>query len=259
MQLVGCQLDIAWENKPANHERARNMLSATNIEPGALVVLPEMFATGFSMHVDAIAEGPDGPTHHFLSGLAAGLRSFVVGGVVTRAADGRGRNEAVVFGPDGREAARYCKMQPFSFAGETKHYQSGEGITIFPWGDLKVALFVCYDLRFPELFRQAVRSGAELLVVIANWPQPRESHWLALLPARAIENQCYVAGINRAGSDPHVAYGGRSLVIGPRGETLAAAGAGPAVITAEVTSGPLREYRRQFPALADMRGELFAG
>jgi omega-amidase len=259
MQIVGCQHDIAWENKPANFDAVRQMLSAAPLRPGALVVLSEMFATGFSMHVDRIAETRDGPTHAFLSDLAKSLASFVLGGVVTRAADGRGRNEAVVFGPQGQEVARYCKMQPFALAGEAKHYEQGEGITVFQWRDFQVAPFVCYDLRFPELFRQAVRAGAQLMVVIANWPQPRESHWLALLRARAIENQCYVAGVNRAGSDPHVAYGGHSLVVGPRGETLVEAGEGPQVITAEVDLAPLLEYRQQFPALADMRSELFAG
>jgi omega-amidase len=163
----------------------------------------------------------------------------------------------VAFGPQGQELARYCKMQPFSFAGETKHYESGSGITTFKWQDFTIAPLVCYDLRFPELFRIAVRAGAQLMVVAANWPQPRESHWLALLRARAIENQCYVAGVNRAGSDPHIAYGGRSLIVSPRGETVAEAGADPQVLVTKIDLAPLVEYRRQFPALADMRAELF--
>lgn len=258
MQIVACQLDIAWEDKAASHERVRAMLAETAIEPGAFVVLPEMFATGFSMHVSTIAEAPGGPTHEFLSGLARQYQACVLGGLVTRGADGRGRNEAVAFGPEGKELARYCKMQPFSFAGETKHYESGAGITTFRWQDFTVSPMVCYDLRFPELFRIAVRAGAQLMVVVANWPQPRESHWLALLRARAIENQCYVAGVNRAGSDPHVLYGGRSLIVGPRGETVAEAEADPQVLVAKIDLAPLVEYRRQFPALADMRAELFS-
>src|SRR5882724_9129692 len=100
MQIIACQLDIAWEDKPTNHERVRSLLASTVVKPGALVVLPEMFATGFSMHVNAIAEPTNGPTQTFLSTLAKELKSFVLGGVVTRAADGRGRNEAVVYGPE---------------------------------------------------------------------------------------------------------------------------------------------------------------
>src|SRR5580704_17942421 len=223
MQIIGCQTDIVWQDKLANHDRVRELLSSSPIEPGALVLLPEMFATGFSMHVDVIAEPLGGEMQTFLAELAKQLRSYVMGGVVTRAADGRGRNEAVVYDPDGRQVTRYCKLHPFSYAGETKYYQAGEAGAQFACHGFQVAPFVCYDLRFPEIFRRAVRGGAQLLAVIANWPQPRESHWLALLRARAIENQAYVVGVNRAGADPNVRYSGHSLIVGPRGETLAEA------------------------------------
>ncbi len=259
MQIVGCQLDIAWEDKPASHQRASELLSAGQIRPGALVVLPEMFATGFSMHVGTIAEAEDGPTHRFLADLARRYQCYVLGGVVTRAEDGRGRNEAVAFGPQGEPIVRYCKLHPFSYAGETKYYQAGDTVKLFSWHDLTVAPLVCYDLRFPEVFRQAVRRGANVLAVIANWPEPRDAHWLALLRARAIENQAYVVGINRAGSDPHVRYSGKSLILGPRGETLAEAGSEGQPLSAEIELAPLAEYRRQFPALADIRPEFMVG
>jgi len=112
---------------------------------------------------------------------------------------------------------------------------------------------VCYDLRFPELFRTPAARGAELICVIANWPAARESHWLALLKARAIENQAYVAAVNRCGRDPNVEYAGRSQIIGPRGEVLEDAGNGEAVIAAELDATLLRQYRGQFPALGDVR------
>jgi predicted amidohydrolase len=259
MQLVACQLDIAWEDKPANFRRVRDMLAADPPRPGALVALPEMFATGFSMHVKTIAEPADGPTHAFLAALAKDFQAYVLGGVVTKAPDGRGRNEAALFGPDGAPVTRYAKMQPFSLAGETKYYEAGAATVTFAWHDFTAAPFVCYDLRFPELFRQAVRRGADLLVVIANWPLVREDHWLALLRARAIENQCYVLGVNRCGDDPHVRYGGHSLVVGPRGETIAEAGSDAQLLVAEIERAPLVDYRREFPALADMRGEHFGG
>ena len=137
--------------------------------------------------------------------------------------------------------------------------EAGAGVASFAWGEFTVAPFVCYDLRFPEVFRLGVRGGADLMVVIANWPEPRDTHWLALLRARAIENQCYVVGVNRAGSDPHIRYAGHNIVVGPRGETVAQADEGPEVLLAEIELASLVEYRRQFPALADMRGELFGG
>lgn len=256
MHVIACQLDIAWEDKRENFRRAASLLSAAKIPQNSLIVLPEMFATGFSMNVDATAEALDGPTHQFLAGLAREHDSCVLGGVVTRAADGRGLNQAVAFDPSGRLLARYSKLHPFSYAGETKYFQAGNALAAFDWQGFRVAPSVCYDLRFPELFRHATRGGANLLINIANWPQPREAHWLALLRARAIENQAYFVGVNRAGTDPHVPYGGHSLVVGPRGETLAEGGSGPQLLTAEIELAPLEEYRRQFPALADMRADL---
>src|SRR5580704_12965325 len=159
MQVIACQLDIAWEDKPANYVRVRDMLSKVAVPAGALIVLPEMFATGYSMHVAAIAEPPDGQTQQFLSGLARELRSFVIGGVAMQGSQGRGRNEALVFGPEGQTLTRYCKLYPFSLAGETKHYEAGQRTESFAWQEMRVAPFVCYDLRFPEIFRQAARRG----------------------------------------------------------------------------------------------------
>jgi predicted amidohydrolase len=121
------------------------------------------------------------------------------------------------------------------------------------WHDFQVAPFVCYDLRFPEIFRAAVKQETGLFVVIANWPSAREEHWLALLKARAIENQAYVLGVNRCGDDPKLHYSGRSQLIDPRGAILADAGESEGVISAELDLKALEEYRSSFPALADMK------
>jgi omega-amidase len=117
-----------------------------------------------------------------------------------------------------------------------------------------VSPFVCYDLRFPEIFRNAIKKGAQVLTVIANWPEPREAHWLALLKARAIENQAFVIGVNRCGRDPKLAYSGRGQVIDPRGNVLADGGNAEGVFGAELDLASLAAYRKDFPALQDMRG-----
>ena len=253
MEILCCQFDMVWEDKAANVALAREFLAAADVPAGVLVVLPEMYATGFSMNVAGIAEGPDGPAHTFLAETARRYEAHVLGGVVTRGPDGRGRNEAVCYAPGGREVARYAKLHPFGFAGETDHYAAGEEVVTFPIGDLTAAPLICYDLRFPEAFRLAVRRGAELLIVIANWPADRADHWGALLKARAIENQAYVVGVNRCGADPNCEYPGRSLILGPRGETLTDAGDAPCILRASIDVEPLRAYRREFPALADIR------
>jgi predicted amidohydrolase len=255
MKVYGCQFDIAWEDKAANFERVLALLATARPEAGSLVALPEMFSTGFSMRVPEIAETERQETAAFLSSLARAYQVFVIGGLVTQNEGGRGRNEAAVFSPGGQEIARYHKMHPFSFGGETRYYESGERPILFSWDDFTVAPFICYDLRFPEVFRTAVRGGAELMVVIANWPQPRESHWTTLLRARAIENQAYVIGVNRCGHDPKLTYSGRTMIVDPRGEALADAGSQETVLSADLNLSSLQEYRRQFPALQDMHPE----
>lgn len=256
MKILCCQLDIAWEDKRANYKKVRALLESASPPPESLVVLPEMFSTGFSMNVSAIQEGATSETERFLESVAREFRVFVLGGLVTPGKDGRGRNEAVVFHPDGKLLARYCKIHPFTFGGETQHYEAGSDIVLFDWAGFKVAPFVCYDLRFPEIFRIAAKRGAQLFAVIANWPSKRVNHWITLLQARAIENQAYVVGVNRSGNDPKLAYPGRSLIIDPLGEVIADAGTVETLASAAVDLAKVKAWRREFPALPDMRREF---
>lgn len=258
LQVIACQLDIAWENKAANFAQVRRLVRTISLARPALIVLPEMFATGFSMDVETVAEDESGPTGRFLSELASETGSYIVGGLVGRNAQGKGLNQASIVGPDGRELARYTKLHPFTYGGEKRSYVAGDELTLVDVEGFRVAVFICYDLRFPEIFREAVRRGANLFVVIANWPQERDAHWQTLLEARAIENEAYVVGVNRTGSDPRLNYVGRSLIIDPRGERLADAGHASGVIAANLDLARLVEYRCAFPALDDMRAEFFA-
>ena len=256
MDIVCCQLDTVWEDKAANFGSAKGLLDTVRIPEDALIVFPEMFATGFSMNVEAVAEKPDGPTHDFLAEVAGRYRAYALGGVVTRGAGGKGRNQAVCYDAGGWKVVRYTKLHPFTPAGEGEHYETGGEVATFCLAGAVVAPLICYDLRFPEVFRQAARRGAEVLAVLANWPSERAEHWAALLKARAIENQAVVIGANRCGADPNCAYPGRSMVVGPRGDVLAEAGDGPCVLQTSADLDDLRAYRREFPALADMRPDL---
>ena len=151
MKIYCCQTDITWENKEANFKNVSALIEKSNIPARSLVLLPEMFASGFSMNVAGIAESPKQETAEFLSRTARDFSIYLIGGVVTKDADGRGRNQAAVFSPVGKELARYSKMQPFSLGGEAKHYAAGEDVALFSWEGISVAPFVCYDLRFPAL------------------------------------------------------------------------------------------------------------
>ena len=251
MKAVCCQLDIAWEAKQANFDKVMKLLAAGNLEKGSLIVLPELFATGFSMEVEKLHELEDGPTTRFLTELAREFQSCLVGGIIKKGPDGRGRNQCLVVSHEGAALARYDKIHPFSLGGETAHYTAGTQISHFNQGGFKAAPFICYDLRFPEIFRAATGQGAELFTVIANWPIKRENHWVTLLQARAIENQAYVIGVNRAGNDPTYVYPGRSLVVDPHGTILVDAGRGEGVISCEIDPQIVRDWRRDFPALRD--------
>jgi predicted amidohydrolase len=181
-----------------------------------------------------------------------------VGGLVREGRQGKGRNEAVVFGPKGELLARYCKLHPFTLSGETARHEKGENLVFFEWDGMVAAPFICYDLRFPEIFRRATQRGAELLIVIALWPARRVEHWVTLLRARAIENQAWVIGVNRCGSEPDLSYPGRSVAVNPHGELVADAGSGEGLAHAEIDAPMLRQWRIDFPALKDIRNDLSA-
>jgi omega-amidase len=212
-----------------------------------------MFATGFSLNVRGIDDAATGATREFLAATARGHGVHVLAGLVTVGPDGRGRNQAALVDPEGREVGRYTKQHLFSFADEHQHYTAGTDLPAWRCAEFAVAPAICYDLRFPELFRAEVAAGAQLFAVVANWPSPRVEHWLTLLRARAIENQAYVIGVNRCGRDPQHPYPGRSQIIDPRGNVLADGGDGEGVIRATAELETVESYRREFPALRDRR------
>ena len=177
----------------------------------------------------------------------------VMGGVVGPIVDGKASNETVVFDPAGNQLARYRKMQLFTLSGEDVKYGAGDGHRLFEWQGVKISPFICYDLRFPELFRPAARDGAELITVIASWPEVRSEHWVRLLQARAIENLAFVVGVNRCGTDPTLTYDGRSVGFDPHGNCLFEANAAEQVILADIDVEQARQWRAKFPALKDMR------
>jgi predicted amidohydrolase len=252
--VIGLQFDIAWENKSANFSTVRRLLTQAAPQKGSLVVLPEMFATGFSMNVEVVAEPYGGETEQFLAAFSKEFGIYVIAGAPMRGRDGRARNKALVFSATGELIAFYAKMRPFTPGGESEHYVAGEHPVTFHWNESTVSPFVCYDLRFPELFREvAAAHRPELFVVIASWPEKRIHHWVALLQARAIENQAYVVGVNRIGKDPYYTYCGRSLIVDPQGTILADAGTTEAFISAQLDLTNLRKYREGLPFLADLK------
>jgi omega-amidase len=250
--IAAVQMDLVWEDRAANHAAARRWAGQAVDAGAGVVVLPEMFATGFSMNPAVTAEPADGPTPTFLRELAGDLGVTVIGGYVREAADGRGANTALAVGPDGRALAAYVKTHLIGILGEDKAHVAGDRPCPFTAAGLPMACFVCYDLRFPELFRMAA-ADASVMVVIASWPAARQRHWDALLVARAIENQCYVVGVNRVGEGGGLAFTGGTAIIDPLGEIVAHGGAEEGLVTAAVDAGHVAAVRRDFPFLGDRR------
>ena len=256
MKIALIQHDIVWEDPEATREHVQPLLERAAAGGADLAVLPEMFGVGFSMQTGRIAEAEDGPTIRWLSRMASTLRLAVIGGVPVRTDRGI-ENQAIVFDSSGLCLARYAKIHPFKYAGEHEHFSAGSAFSLFSLHGLRFGLAVCYDLRFPELYRRLVRSGAEVLVTIANWPAARVDHWSHLLKARAVENLAYAVGVNRTGSGNGLAYPGRAAVIDPSGKVLAEGGEEEDVILAEITQERVRDLREQFPFLDDSRTDIF--
>jgi len=253
MQLIACQYDIQWEDREANFEEIRKLLESAKIQPDSLIILPEMFSSGFSMNVDKVAESIPSAAEAFLVEIAKNYQSWTLGGLVFKLAEGLGCNELSVFDPKGQLKGHYQKNHCFSYTGESEHYENGEDILLFEWQGFMVCPTICYDLRFPELYRRGVKAGANLFPVIANWPDARADHWTTLLKARAIENQAFVVGVNRTGKDPKWIYPGLSAVYGPQGEEIAIAGNQPCSLSVDIDPNAATEWRDEFKALNDMK------
>jgi predicted amidohydrolase len=255
MNVAGIQMNIVWEQPAENFRLAEARARAAVGEGANFVVLPEMFATGFSMNADLVS-GFVEETRSFLAGLSAQLGVFVLAGYA-EPGDPKPANAASIFDPSGLEILHYRKIHPFSLAGEDKHFMAGDSVETARMESLRVTPFICYDLRFPEPFRVAA-DNTDLFCVIANWPESRRYHWSTLLKARAIENQAFVLGVNRIGTGGGLDYTGDSVLLNPLGEELAAIEPGSEGLCAgELGSAEVDRIREQFSFLRDRRPEVY--
>jgi len=246
------QRALHWEDKEKNLQQFGEVIAA--LPPVAQVaVLPEMFSTGFSMKPEALAETMDGPTLSWMKETARQYRKIITGSVIIEE-DGHYYNRLIWMLPNG-VFHHYDKRHLFGYAGEDQHYSAGDKRLIVRVNGWKLCLQVCYDLRFPVWARQQSATGEaeyDILVYVANWPQRRSHPWKTLLQARAIENQCYVIGVNRIGDDGNGIYhSGDSMLVDPLGNTLWQQADEPAVYTHTFEPEALAEVRNHFPFLRD--------
>jgi len=249
LRVTLVQQSLVWRDADANRKRFESLLEPLSGRTD-LVVLPETFTTGFTMQVEHAAEPAGGPTTGWLRRLADQLGAAVAGSVITLE-QGRYYNRLLWAEPGG-SLRHYDKRHLFRMAGEHEHFTAGHAAWTVEWRGFKVCPLVCYDLRFPVFSRRRADLDYDLLIYVANWPAARSYAWRQLLVARAIENQAFVAGVNRVGEDGSgIAHQGDSRVCDFLGKPLADLGNAPSVDTVELDVHSLRAFRERFPAHLD--------
>ncbi len=243
------QLNTLWRDPAANLEKLRGLLNPLAGGDDALLVLPEMMSTGFTDDLEVLAEMPGGPWEQAFHQLIREKSLPALVGLVRRHGE-QLFNETIFMHPSESEAqVAYRKIRPFK--SEHKVVTPGSEVITFEFRGAVVCPLICYDLRFPELFRAGLRQGAEVFVVMASWPDPRHHHWECLLKARAIENQAYVIGVNRCGDDPNAHHAGGSVVIDPHGVVVDHAGETESIREVEIDVQEVRDWRAAFPPVTD--------
>jgi len=244
------QYNPEWEDKEKNKEKIVSLVDK-KVDEGSLVIFPEMTLTGFTMKASKFAEKLNGESFQFFSNLAKDNKVTILAGIIENE-NGNYFNSVIHLDLSGKLISKYRKIHPFSFSTEDKHYKKGKRTVITEIDDWKVGLSICYDLRFPELYRLYGKRRVELIVNIANWPNARIEHWRTLLKARAIENQCFIAGVNRVGNDPKLHYPGLSSLFDPMGNEVISSADQEQVITTEIDRTKVDEVRKTFPFLNDI-------
>jgi len=250
MKIALVQYSPSWEDKESNRKKILSLIEG--VEGIELFIFPEMTLTGFTMKSKEMSETIQGESFRFFSSIAKEKSANIFAGIIERR-NNLTYNTLIHIKSDGNLVKLYRKIHPFSYSGENDNYYAGSKPAYTKIKSWKIGLTICYDLRFPELYRKYGKKRAHLIVNIANWPDTRIEHWRTLLKARAIENQCYVAGVNRVGKDPKLNYIGFSSVFDPMGKELAAVENEEKVIVVELDKNYVSEVREKFPFLDDIK------
>lgn len=252
------QMEVAFGDPDTNLETVRRMTAEAAHRSSQMVIFPELWGTGYDLSNAArYAAGLKEGVFAEISELAAKENIYVAGSNLSLLGEGKFGNTLTVFSPQGELLADYSKIHLFGLMDEHQYLTAGERPVLLdlPFG--QAGLAVCYDLRFPELFRGYALAGADMVILPAEWPHPRLAHWQTLVRARAIENQMFMLACNRVGKDPGNEFFGHSMVVSPWGEILAEAGEGEELVTVTVNQAKVQEARRKIPILRDRRPDIY--
>ena len=254
--IIGiAQMDIAWEDSNKNIKKVEDFVKRASENKVDLILFPEMALTGFTMNLHKLFLSEE-EVISWIKNMAI-YNNISIGLGFAIKVNEKGENKYVFVSKEGESLAKYIKIHPFSYGGEDEKYYSGKEICIFRINEFKISPFICYDLRFPEIFQIASKE-AEIITVAASWPKSREEHWITLLKARAIENQCYVIGINRIGVGGGLEYNGASIFVNPNGEILNEVNSKEMLIIEDLELEKIREIKDKFDIKRDRREELYS-
>ena len=262
MKIALTQMDIVWEEKEKNKAVCERLVKEAARHQAELIVFPEMTLTGFTMKPEKYGENQkNSKTERFFQTLSEKYKTAIIFGYIEEKEEHYYNMLAMTDGD--KMLMKYAKIHPFSYGEESRHYSGGKSIESARFQDLSIGGFICYDLRFPEIF-QISSKRSEVIFVIANWPESRVEHWSTLLKARAIENQCYIVGVNRTGEGNGLYYQPSSMVFDPYGRKIEYREQKKGGYTdktellyAEIEAQVVRKYRKEFLVKADRRENLY--
>ncbi|WLD94854.1 carbon-nitrogen family hydrolase [Alkalihalobacillus sp. AL-G] len=258
MKIAVIQMDIEFGKPQINFERVTNPIREACKDKADVIVLPELWTTGYALKMlDQIGDPNGEQVIEFISSLAETYHVNIIAGSIAKKTDKGIYNTMLVFDRNGEVIKEYSKTHLFRLMNEEKYLAAGNDDGHFMIDNAPVAGFICYDIRFPEWMRKHVLEGAKILFVPAEWPKPRTEHWRTLLMTRAIENQCFVVACNRIGSDPENEFGGHSMIIDPWGKIIQEAEEDETILYAELNLDELEEIRTRIPVFEDRRTDLY--
>lgn len=257
MRVALISLNQAWENKDLNIKACCSIIQKAKEQSVELVIFPEMTLTAFSMNTKITAEDrTSSEAVKFFKDLAIEFKIAIVFGVVFRDGD-KSTNNALMIDRTAVILGSYSKIHPFTFAGEDKVFNGGDAISYLKLASMTIGLTICYDLRFPEIY-SALAKHCDLIINIANWPAKRIEHWNVLLKARAIENQLFIVGVNRTGTDGNgLEYIKSSQIINPNGEQLCPVKSGDEIDVFDINSGFIDKFKQTFSTTQDRKPALY--
>lgn len=256
MKIALGQIDMGFEEKEKAMALCQKLLAEAGENRVDFVIFPEMTLTGFTLHPAAYAEErKNSPTMAFFRAQAKKNHIAVCYGLPVRE-NGVSTNHCIIVDETGTELADYTKIHPFSFGAEAKYYSGGNALQFCRVKNASVSPLICYDLRFPELF-QIASQKSDIITVIASWPASRREHWMTLLQARAIENQCFILGVNRSGTGGGLTYSGDSMAVSPTGAVLAHTKGASGLTIVDIDVNEVAACRASFPVKADRKPALY--